>query len=87
LKSIGDCDIYKPQNDDLVDTMLDHNDIIEKEHEGEIDINKIESEVNDKQREDIYEINGARADIPNIFDGSNPLEEATKKANQQKKAD
>jgi hypothetical protein len=53
LKSIGDCDIYKPQNDDLVDTMLDHNDIIEKEHEGEIDINKIESEVNDKQREEI----------------------------------
>ena len=46
--------------------MLDHNEIIEQEHEGDIDINKIESEVTDKQREEIFELNGQRADIPNI---------------------
>ena len=66
MKSVGDCDIYKPQNQDLIDTMLEHNEIIEKEHEGDVDINKIEGEISDKQREEIFEINGERADIPNI---------------------
>ena len=46
--------------------MLEHNEIIEKEHEGDVDINKIEGEISDKQREEIFEINGERADIPNI---------------------
>lgn len=44
---------------------MEHNDIIKEEHEGDLDANKVDGEVGDKQREDLYNLNGERADVPN----------------------
>ena len=68
---MGDSEIYKPESEDIVNTMIEHNEQLERELEGEIDIAQIEKGVSDKQREQLYEINGVRADCPviNELDG------------------
>ena len=64
--------------------MIEHNKIIEEEHDGDLDINKIEGEVSDKQREDLYNLEGERADIPNDLPGSDFIDSAQEKANKKK---
>jgi hypothetical protein len=49
LKSVGDVEMYKPEDEDTIDNMLIHNEIIEDEINGEIDIAKIDDEVMNKQ--------------------------------------
>ena len=53
MKCVGDTEIYKPEDDGIIETMIEHNNILKEEEDGEIDINKIEGEVSDKQREKI----------------------------------
>ena len=65
--------------------MLEHNEIVEKEHLGDIDINQIEKDVNDKQKDEIYELDGKRADLPNLYDGTDGVDAALKKAKKKQK--
>lgn len=46
--------------------MIEHNEQLEKELEGEIDIAEIEKGISDKQREQLYDLDGVRADCPVI---------------------
>ena len=65
--------------------MLEHNEIVEKEHLGDIDINQIEKDVNDKQKDEIYELDGKRADLPNLYDVTDGVDAALKKAKKKQK--
>ena len=65
--------------------MLEHNEIVEKEHLGDIDINQIEKDVNDKQKDEIYELDGKRADLPNLYYGTDGVDAALKKAKKKQK--
>ena len=65
--------------------MIEHNNILKEEEDGEIDINKIEGEVSDKQREDIYNLEGERADIPTEFQGTDFIDQANDKAGKKQK--
>ena len=86
LKCIGDKEIYTPQNqDDLIDTLMEHNNIIEEENEGNVDIERVEREVADKQRDQIYEINGNRADNPKKEQNKNVFDEAIKEVKKRNK--
>ena len=53
LKCVGDTEIYKPESEEIIDTMIDHNIQLENELEGEIDIAKVEKDISDKQREQL----------------------------------
>ena len=85
LKCVGDTEIYKPEDEDVVETMVNHNKQLEEEFDGDIDINKIEGEVSDKQREEIFDLNGERADTPNDIIGSDIFDEVKEKAKKKQK--
>ena len=86
LKCVGDKEIYTPENnDEIIDTLLEHNNIIEEEIIGDVDFAKIEKDVNDKQREQLYDLDGNRADVPYDESTKNGYEEAKTKAGKKKK--
>jgi len=62
LKSVGDLEMYKPEQEDTIENMLIHNDIIEDELNGEINIAKIDEEVMNKQYDEMVDLNGEQAD-------------------------
>lgn len=61
---MGDVEIYRPESENVIDTVNDHLDIIEEEQEGDIDMAKIESEVEQKNRDQIIQMDGVTADLP-----------------------
>jgi hypothetical protein len=61
---VGDVEIYRPESENVIDTVNDHLDIIEEEQEGDIDMAKIESEVEQKNRDQIIQMDGVTADLP-----------------------
>lgn len=65
--------------------MVDHNKQLEEEHNGDIDINKIEGEVSDKQREELVDLKGERADCPNDLFGTDFFDDAQDKARKNQK--
>ena len=60
---MGDVEIYRPESENVIDTVNDHLDIIEEEQEGDIDMAKIESEVEQKNRDQIIQMDGVTADL------------------------
>ena len=65
--------------------MVNHNKQLEEEFDGDIDINKIEGEVSDKQREELVDLNGERADTPNALPGTDIFDEVNEKAKKKQK--
>ena len=61
---MGDVEIYRPESENVIDTVNDHLDIIEEEQEGDIDMAKIESEVEQKNRDQVIQMDGVTADLP-----------------------
>ena len=79
--------IYRPDPFGLViftlfiDTVNNHCDIIEEELEGDIDICKIEGEIDSKNRDQIIEMDGVNEDVPKCkMQSVDDVDEVLKKA-------
>ena len=86
MKCVGDVEIYRPESENIIDTVNDHNDIIEEEMEGDIDIAKIEQDVDNKNRDQVIQMEGIRNDLPKCtINNINEVNEAFQNAKKDDK--